>query len=175
MGGFHRVRLPGSGDDPETYARDITTFVRSSSGGWQRDDERHVNVLVHAPHVVRLLADEGVEAEIARGFDDGQRLEEGLVAIPGCDANRRDPASNSSASMDRAWPAADWRLTPHIYCGPTRDRVDDDGRRTWPSPVPPVAATVTVQMAATSPTTTGVGPGGPNRVNDPAHMPATLW
>ena len=53
--------------DPETYARDITTFVRSASGAWQRDDERHVNALVHA----RLLADEGVEAEIARGFDDG--------------------------------------------------------------------------------------------------------
>ena len=24
--------------DPETYARDITTFVRSASSGWQRDD-----------------------------------------------------------------------------------------------------------------------------------------
>ncbi len=51
-------------------------------------DERHVNVLIHAPDVVRLLADEGVEAEIGRGFDDGQRLEEGLVAITGV---RRQP------------------------------------------------------------------------------------
>ena len=74
--------------DPETYARDITAFVRSASGAWQRDDERHVNVLVHAPDVVRLLADEGIEAEIARGFDDGQRLEEGLVTITGV---RRQP------------------------------------------------------------------------------------
>ena len=74
--------------DPETYARDITTFVRSASGAWLRDDERHVNVLVHAPDVVRLLADEGVEAEIARGFDDEQRLEEGLVAMTGV---RRQP------------------------------------------------------------------------------------
>ena len=32
---------------------------------------------------VRLLADERVEAKIARGFDDGQRLDEGLVAITG--------------------------------------------------------------------------------------------
>ena len=69
--------------DPETYARDITTFVRSASGAWQRDDERHGNVLVHAPDVVRLLADDGVEAQIARGFDDGQRHEESLVAITG--------------------------------------------------------------------------------------------
>ena len=74
--------------DPETYARDITTFVRSASGAWLRDDERHVNVLVHAPDVVRLLADEGVQAEIARGFDDEQRLEEGLVAMTGV---RRQP------------------------------------------------------------------------------------
>ncbi len=73
---------------PEIYARDITTFVRSASGAWQRDDERHVNVLVHGPDVVRLLADEGVEAEVARGFDDRQRLEEGLVAITGV---RRQP------------------------------------------------------------------------------------
>ncbi len=73
---------------PETYARDITTFVRSASGVWQRDDERHVNVLVHVPDVVRLLADEGVDAETGRGFDDRQRLEEGLVAITGV---RRQP------------------------------------------------------------------------------------
>ena len=69
--------------DPETYARDITTFVRSASGAWLRDDEHHVNVLVHAPDVVRLLADEGVEAEILPGFDEGQRFEKGLVAITG--------------------------------------------------------------------------------------------
>ena len=38
---------------------------------------------LNAPDMVRLLADAGVEARIARGFDDGQRLEEGLVAITG--------------------------------------------------------------------------------------------
>ena len=53
-----------------------------------RDDECHVNVLVHAPDVVRLLVDEGVEAEAARGFDDRQRLEEEFVAITGV---RRQP------------------------------------------------------------------------------------
>lgn len=77
------VFLAFDSPDPETYARDITTFVRSASGAWQRDRERHVNVLVDTSDVVRLLAEEGVEAETARGFDDGQRLEEGLFAITG--------------------------------------------------------------------------------------------
>ena len=54
----------------------------------------HVNVLVHAPDVVRLFADEGVEAEIGRRFDDGQRLEEGLVAITGV---RRPPEGSREA------------------------------------------------------------------------------
>ena len=74
---------------PETYARDITTFVRSASGAWEHDDERRVNVRVHAPDVVRLLADEGVAAELARGFDGaGSGSRRGCSRSPECDANR---------------------------------------------------------------------------------------
>ena len=77
--------------DPETYVRDITTFVRGADGAWQRDDERHVNVLVDAAEMARSLAAEGLEeVEVARGFDAGQRLEDGLVAITG--VRPRSPA-----------------------------------------------------------------------------------
>lgn len=69
--------------DPTTCVRDITMFVRRVDGGWQRDDERHVNVLVDAAEIASLLAAEGLDAEVARGFDGQQRLENGLVAITG--------------------------------------------------------------------------------------------
>ena len=69
--------------DPTTCVRDITMFVRRVDGGWQRDDERHVNVLVDAAEIASVLAAEGLDAEVARGFDERQRLENGLVAITG--------------------------------------------------------------------------------------------
>ncbi len=69
--------------DSTTYVRDITTFVRAGDGAWQRDDERHVNVLVDAAEIADLLAAEGLDAKVARGFDGQQRLEDGLVAITG--------------------------------------------------------------------------------------------
>ena len=93
--------------DPETYVRDITTFVRSASGAWQRDDERHVNVLVHAPDVVRLLADEGVEAEIARGFDDRS------VARGGTHRDHRD--ARPTGGIPRV-------IRPHSWTGLGRRR-----------------------------------------------------
>ena len=69
--------------DPTTFVRDITAFVRAADGAWQREDERHVNVLVDAAEVAALLGAEGLDAEVARGFDERQRLEDGLVAITG--------------------------------------------------------------------------------------------
>lgn len=80
--------------DPQTYVRDITTFVRGADGAWRRDDERHVNVLVDAAEMARKLAAEGLEeVEVARGFDERQRLEDGLVAITG--VRRRSPARHA--------------------------------------------------------------------------------
>ena len=83
---FATVEFP----DPATCVRDIATFVRGADGAWRRDDERHVNVLVDAAGVAALLAGEGLDVEVARGFDERQRLEEGLVAISG--VRRRPPA-----------------------------------------------------------------------------------
>ena len=87
---FAEVAFP----DPGTCVRDITTFVRAADGTWQRDDERHVNALVDAAEMARRLAAEGLEeVETARGFDAGQRLEDGLVAITG--VRRRSPAPHT--------------------------------------------------------------------------------
>ena len=83
---FATVEFP----DPATCVRDMTTFVRGADGVWRRDDERHVNVLVDAARVAAVLAGEGLNVEVARGFDERQRLEEGLVAITG--VRRRPPA-----------------------------------------------------------------------------------
>ena len=69
--------------DPTTYVRKITTFVPAGDGAWRRDDERHVNVLADAADMARLLAAEGLDAEVARGFDERQTLEDGLVSVIG--------------------------------------------------------------------------------------------
>ena len=76
---FATVEFP----DPATCVRDMATFVRGADGGWRRDDERHANVLVDVAGVAALLAGEGLDVEVARGFAEGQQLEDGLVAITG--------------------------------------------------------------------------------------------
>jgi SAM-dependent methyltransferase len=67
---------------PDRFVRDITTFVRRADGGWQRDDERHENVLVDTARLPALLAAEGVTAEIAPAIGDAE-LPAGLVAVTG--------------------------------------------------------------------------------------------
>ncbi|MCY4030420.1 MAG: methyltransferase domain-containing protein [Acidobacteria bacterium] len=84
FGGDWAVLIAFASPDPETYVRDIATFMRNADGTWRRDDERHVNVLVDAAEVSGRLAAEGlVDVEVARGFDERQVMEEGLVAIIG--------------------------------------------------------------------------------------------
>ena len=78
--------------DPTTCVRDITTFVRGADGAWRRDDERHVHFLVDAAVAADLLAATGLDVQVARGFDDRQWLEDGLVAITGM----RRPAGSGS-------------------------------------------------------------------------------
>ena len=86
--------------EPETYVRDITTFLRAADGTWQRDDEHHVNVLVDAAEMARSLAAEGLEeVEVAREFDAGQRLEDGLVVVTG--VRRRSPAPHAGFGRER--------------------------------------------------------------------------
>jgi SAM-dependent methyltransferase len=67
---------------PDRFVRRITTFVRRDDGSWQRDDERHVNVLLDTTRVVGVLAGAGVRATVRPGFGD-ERLPEGLVAVVG--------------------------------------------------------------------------------------------
>jgi SAM-dependent methyltransferase len=73
-----RFSLPS----PDRYVREMTIFVRDRDGSWHRDDERHDNVLIDTSRVPTLLADHGVEAQIARSFGT-EELPPGLVAVVG--------------------------------------------------------------------------------------------
>ena len=50
-----RYSLPA----PDTYVRDMTTFVPAGNGRWRRDDEHHENVLVDTSAVPGVLAAAG--------------------------------------------------------------------------------------------------------------------
>jgi SAM-dependent methyltransferase len=67
---------------PDRHVRDMTTFVRNDDGSWRRDDERHDNVLLDVTAVPPLLADEGVDATVARSFGEWE-LPVGLYAVIG--------------------------------------------------------------------------------------------
>lgn len=67
---------------PDTYVRDMTTFLRNDDGAWRRDDERHENVLVDTSRVPALLAEHGVEATVGTSFGD-EELPEGLSIVAG--------------------------------------------------------------------------------------------
>jgi SAM-dependent methyltransferase len=67
---------------PESFVREITTFLRTDEGSWRRDDERHENVLTDTSRIPSLLEAEGIDAEVLPSFGDEQNPE-GLVAIVG--------------------------------------------------------------------------------------------
>jgi SAM-dependent methyltransferase len=55
---------------PDRFERDITTFVRTASGEYRREDEHHGNVLLDTSTVPPLLREHGVTAAISTSFDD---------------------------------------------------------------------------------------------------------
>lgn len=67
---------------PTRFIREMTTFVRTDTGGWRRDDERHDNVLLDTADVPALLAAHGVTATLQRSFGD-EELPDGLVTVIG--------------------------------------------------------------------------------------------
>lgn len=58
---------------PDRYVREMTTFRRRPDGLWERDDERHDNVLVEVAAVPALLAAEGLAATVVPGFGAEER------------------------------------------------------------------------------------------------------
>jgi SAM-dependent methyltransferase len=58
---------------PDLYVREMTTFRRRPDGLWDRDDERHDNVLLDTAEVPALLAGEGLDAAVVPGFGAEQR------------------------------------------------------------------------------------------------------
>jgi SAM-dependent methyltransferase len=73
---------------PDTYVRDITTFVPDGHGAWRRDTEHHENVLVDTSRIPDLLRSHGVSAAVRSSFGD-ETLPPGLKTVIGVkDASR---------------------------------------------------------------------------------------
>ena len=69
---------------PFRYDRDITVF-RRIDGQWRRSDEHHCNVTFEADEAVRILRENGVEAEVRPSFGS-ESLPAGLVVVAGVKA-----------------------------------------------------------------------------------------
>ncbi len=70
---------------PDRFVRQMAVFTRRPDGLWERDDERHDNVLVDTSAVPGFLAAHGVRAELRSAFGS-EDLPEGLVAVVGVKA-----------------------------------------------------------------------------------------
>jgi SAM-dependent methyltransferase len=53
---------------PDSYVREMSTFIRNDDGSWRRDDERHDNVMVDTSLVPALLQQHGVQAAVGSSF-----------------------------------------------------------------------------------------------------------
>ncbi len=73
-----RFSLPS----PDSFGRDMTTFLRNDDESWRRDDEHHDTVLIDTSAVPELLASHGVEATVGPAFG-AEQLPPGLVAVTG--------------------------------------------------------------------------------------------
>ena len=67
---------------PDSYVRQMATFIRNDDGSWRRDDERHDNVMVEVALVPVLLREHGVEATVGSSFGD-EALPVGLRTVIG--------------------------------------------------------------------------------------------
>jgi SAM-dependent methyltransferase len=64
------------------FVRQMAVFLRNDDGSWQRDDERHDNVLIDTTRIPALLAEHGVDATVGSSFGDEQ-LPTGLRTVVG--------------------------------------------------------------------------------------------
>ena len=55
---------------PERFAWQMAIFTANGDGTWRRDDERHELTLIDTSRVTALLAQHGVDAELADAFGD---------------------------------------------------------------------------------------------------------
>ena len=67
---------------PDSFVREMTTFLRNDDGSWRRDDERHDNVLIDTATLPALLADHGVTATVRTSFGT-ETNPDGLVCVVG--------------------------------------------------------------------------------------------
>jgi SAM-dependent methyltransferase len=73
---------------PRRFVRQIATFVRNDDGSWQRDDERHENVLIDTSQVPATLAPHGVDVTVATSFGT-EILPVGLRVLIGRSVDRQ--------------------------------------------------------------------------------------
>jgi SAM-dependent methyltransferase len=64
------------------FVREMTIFVRNDDGSWRRDEERHDNVLIDTALVPKLLAQQGIDADVKDAFG-AEELPTGLRAVVG--------------------------------------------------------------------------------------------
>lgn len=67
---------------PNRFVRQMAVFLRNDDGSWQRDDERHDNVLIDTTSIRALLAEHGVDATVGTSFGH-ERLPTGLRTVVG--------------------------------------------------------------------------------------------
>jgi SAM-dependent methyltransferase len=67
---------------PDRFVRQMATFIREDDGSWRRDNERHDNVLIDTGLVPALLAQHGVQAQVASSFGS-ESLPVGLRTVIG--------------------------------------------------------------------------------------------
>ena len=69
-------------DGPTHLARSMTVFSEEPDGRYRREHERHDNVLIDVPGVVRpLLEAEGLQVEVGLSFGDEANMEGLMVVI----------------------------------------------------------------------------------------------
>ncbi|HUB70008.1 MAG TPA: class I SAM-dependent methyltransferase [Acidimicrobiales bacterium] len=67
---------------PARFVRQMAVFTRNPDASWQRDDERHENVLIDTSRLPGLLAEHQVDALVATSFGS-EALPIGLRAVIG--------------------------------------------------------------------------------------------
>jgi SAM-dependent methyltransferase len=71
-----------SAPTPDSFVRDITTFVRLPNGTFRRSDEHHENVLLRTADIPEFVATHALDVEVRNSFGT-ETLPVGLKAIIG--------------------------------------------------------------------------------------------
>ena len=113
------IAHPGSPlPTPDRFVRQMAMFSRNPDGTYQKDDERHDNVLLDVTTIPPLLLAHGVEATISTAFGE-ETMPEGLHTVVGRKAGSA-PAQPTRPSHGAPLLDADYspghRCSPSVHC-----------------------------------------------------------